>query len=62
MPHILRQKGKMRSLEAEIADLNGDLSSVFIQSDYKKLMELDQALKGREAELAEARAALAKEA
>ncbi|MBP8004568.1 MAG: ABC-F family ATP-binding cassette domain-containing protein, partial [Elusimicrobia bacterium] len=53
---------KIRSLEEEIADLNGDLSSVFIQSDYKKLMELDQALKGREAELAEARAALAKEA
>jgi ATP-binding cassette subfamily F protein 3 len=53
---------KIRALEEEITDLKGDLSSVFIQSDYKKLMELDQALKAREAELAEARAALAKEA
>jgi ATP-binding cassette subfamily F protein 3 len=53
---------KIRGLEEEIADLNSDLGSVFIQSDYKKLMELDQALKARETELAEARAALAKEA
>lgn len=53
---------RIRALEEEIADLNSDLGSVFIQSDYKKLMELDQNLKAREAELAEARAALVKEA
>lgn len=53
---------RIRALEEEIADLNSDLGSVFIQSDYKKLMELDQTLKAREAELGEARAALAKEA
>lgn len=52
---------RIRDLEDEMTDLNRRMSSVFIQSDYQKLMELDQAVKTCEAGLAEARAALAQD-
>jgi ATP-binding cassette subfamily F protein 3 len=52
---------RIRELEEEMSDLNRQMSSVFIQSDYQKLMELDQALKQRQTELTEARAGLERE-
>jgi ATP-binding cassette subfamily F protein 3 len=36
---------RLRELESEIEDFNGQMGSVFIQSDYQKLMELDAGLK-----------------
>jgi ATP-binding cassette subfamily F protein 3 len=49
---------RIRDLEEEMSDLNQRMSSVFIQSDYQKLMELDLSLKARQKDLSEARAAL----
>jgi len=53
---------QLRELDDEIAEINSDLSSVFIQSDYQKLMELDQRLKEKEREKADVQAQLEKEA
>jgi ATP-binding cassette subfamily F protein 3 len=36
---------RLRELESEIEDFNRQMGSVFIQSDYQKLMELDAGLK-----------------
>ena len=53
---------RIRELEAEIADIHRRMGSVFIQSDYVKLTELDVALKACSKEMADARAALQNEA
>jgi ATP-binding cassette, subfamily F, member 3 len=50
-----RLNAQIRGLEDELADLNSQLSSLFIKSDYKKLMELDEAIKRVEKELSEKR-------
>ncbi len=44
----------------ELSDLNGEMNSASIQSDYKKLMALDQSIKALERESAEKRAELDK--
>ncbi len=49
---------RLRELESEIEDLNGQMGSVFIQSDYQKLMELDAGLKKCQKERDEVLAAL----
>ncbi len=43
---------RLREIEAELADLQTQMGSVFIQSDYKKLMELDASAKALEEEKA----------
>lgn len=53
--------GRLREIEDEVEDLNHQMSSVFIQSDYQKLMELDLALKICQTEMAEVRAALSQD-
>lgn len=52
---------RLRELEEQVADLKSEIGSVFIQSDYKKLMEIDGALKAAEKELADTRDALAQD-
>ncbi|MBL0350051.1 MAG: ATP-binding cassette domain-containing protein [Elusimicrobia bacterium] len=52
---------RLRELEEQVADLKSEIGSVFIQSDYKKLMEIDGALKAAEKELADTRDALARD-
>lgn len=52
---------KIRDLEVEIEDFNRRMGSVFIQSDYQKLMELDLGLKAATKLLEETRAALSQE-
>jgi ATP-binding cassette, subfamily F, member 3 len=49
----------IRELEEELAELNGGLASMFIKSDYQKLMLLDKQVKAVEKELAEKREKLA---
>ncbi len=58
---------KRRQLNASIRELEDDLlklttkqASIFVQSDYQKLMELDESIKRVEKELAEAKQELAK--
>jgi ATP-binding cassette subfamily F protein 3 len=52
---------RIRVLEEEVEDLNRRMGSVFIQSDYQKLTELDLGLKACTKELEEKRAALSQE-
>jgi ATP-binding cassette subfamily F protein 3 len=49
---------RIREIEAELEDLNTRIGSVFIQSDYQKLTELDTAIKALEKELADKKAEL----
>jgi ATP-binding cassette subfamily F protein 3 len=53
--------GRIRELEEEIEDFNRRMGSVFIQSDYQKLTELDLGLKACTKELEEKKAALSQE-
>ena len=48
-------------LEEEVEDLNSRMGSVFIQSDYQNLTELDLGLKAATKTLEETRAALSQE-
>jgi len=52
---------RIRELEAEVEDFNRRMGSVFIQSDYQKLTELDLGLKAATKALEETRAALNQE-
>jgi DNA polymerase I-like protein with 3'-5' exonuclease and polymerase domains len=52
---------RIRELEEELEEIKSRMGSTFIQSDYQKLMELDNAQKACEAALAEAKTALAGE-
>ena len=52
---------RIRELEAEVEDFNRRMGSVFIQSDYQKLTELDLGLKAATKALEETRAALQQE-
>jgi ATP-binding cassette subfamily F protein 3 len=61
------QDKKRRKLNADIRELEGELlhlttkqASIFVQSDYQKLMELDKAIKQIEKELSEAKEELTK--
>lgn len=53
---------RIRELDEEIEDFQSRMGSVFIQSDYQKLMELDLGLKARVKEREESRAALSQDA
>ncbi len=50
----------IRELEDELLKLTTKQASIFVQSDYQKLMELDESIKRAEKELAEAKEELAK--
>ncbi|MBL8023777.1 MAG: ABC-F family ATP-binding cassette domain-containing protein [Elusimicrobia bacterium] len=56
-----KRNARLREVEEEIEDLNHQMSSVFIQSDYQKLTELDLALKKCQTELAEIQTALSQD-
>ena len=51
---------RLRALDEELGDLKARLGSIFIQSDYQKLMELDQAVKAMEQEQAQLKEELTK--
>jgi ATP-binding cassette, subfamily F, member 3 len=55
-----RLNAEIRELEEELADLNNQMASIFIKSDYQKLMLLDRSVKAVEKELSEKRTALEK--
>ncbi len=50
---------RIRAIEEEIVDLNNQMGSTFIKSDYKRLMELDQNIKALQKELEDKKAELA---
>jgi len=52
-------KRRIKEIEEELVDLNNEMASVFIKSDYKKLMELDVAIKNLTQELDAKKAELA---
>ncbi len=53
-----RLNAEIREIEEEIQDLQTRMGSMFIKSDYQKLMELDRMIKACEKDLREKRAAL----
>jgi ATP-binding cassette subfamily F protein 3 len=53
-----KANARLREIDEEVSDLTTRQSSVFIQSDYQKLMEIDAALKTLESERAALRAEL----
>jgi ATP-binding cassette subfamily F protein 3 len=55
-----RLNAEIREIEEEMTELNTQMASIFIKSDYQKLMHLDRLVKAYEKELAEKKAALAK--
>jgi ATP-binding cassette subfamily F protein 3 len=50
-----KANARIREIEEEVEDLKSQMGSIFVQSDYKKLMELDREIKALENELTEKR-------